>query len=530
MHIRTSTLISRCILLLAPFVAAVHCPHYSLADSTVVLENDYLAAEFSETDGALVRICHKQRALELIKHVPETRTPWAMLLTPLQLVSDFDKFELTRDEACPHRIVLTWHTPYDITIVAKAILEPDADQIEFTCSAHNSGNATIVGLRYPAIQGIGTLSDDGTDDRLLHSVAMGAVFRNPFQLFQHDTDSFFERGLAVSRYPNGFHGSALQLMSYYVENQGGFYLATHDGHATDKDLNFFKYDKDSLSCEFAHFNWKATPGTSLELDYPVVLAVLSEGTWYEAADRYRSWGTRQPWCARGTRRQRLARGDAARWLMEDIGTVGIWWPFRENIESAVRRTRAAYGAPLLHLELWWQNEPSVQAAHREGDRFGPFYFPYLCLQGSKTFEAHQTDMIFPPGSVISEEWKIMCAAQPEWRRVFIESAVDLVGDSQLRHSQIWIGENQRGCDADCLYYDIGPCAGIPTHCYAAGHDHPPGAGRGMTESHLSLATGETREPFDRSHTLSTGSGRMPCAVGDHGWRTIARQAAWPHEI
>jgi hypothetical protein len=281
-------------------------------------------------------------------------------------------------------------------------------------------------------------------------------------------------------------------MSYYVENQGGFYIAAHDGRATDKDLNFFKNDADSLCCEIAHFHWKTTPGTSLELDYPVVVAALSEGSWYEAADRYRSWATEQAWCERGTRQERIARGDSARWLTEEIGTVGMWWPFRENIESAVRRTRQLYGAPLLHLELCWQNEPSVRAAHSEGDRFGPFYFPYLCLQGSKTFEARKGDVVFPPASSISPQWKIMCAAQPEWRRVFIESGVDLVRHAPLRHSQIWIGENKHGCEADCLYFDIGPCAAIPTHCYAADHDHPPGAGRGMTEAHLKLAADSQR--------------------------------------
>lgn len=456
------------------------------AESTCRLENDYLLVEIAESDGAVVRLFHKQQQLELISQLPEQRTPWAMLLGPLRLVSDFESFALTRDAQQPETVVLTWQTPYDITVVGRVTLAAEADQVEFTCAASNAGDETILGVRYPALQGIGSLSDDGLQDRLLHSTAMGLVYRNPLELFRTGTNIPFERGPAVSRYPNGYHGSALQLMSYYTEDRGGFYIATHDGRSTDKDLNFFKHDANSLSCEIAHWNWDARSGKSLELDYPVVVAALNEGSWYAAADRYLDWATQQPWCARGTRLERLAKDDSARWLTEQVGAVGMWWLFRQDIETSVKRTREAFAAPLLHLDLWWQHEASFEEARRGGDRFGPFYFPYLCLQGSKTFDDHKADAVAPPGFSISPEWRIMCAAQPQWRDVFVESGVDLVGEGPLRHTQIWIGDNQIGCDADCLYYDIGPCAGIPTHCYAPHHDHPPGAGRGMTDAQVRL--------------------------------------------
>ena len=459
----------------------------ALAEAPVVLENDFLLVEFSGQDGSIARLHNKKNDLDLVKALPKSRQPWALLLAPLDLVSDFTEFRIQRDTENPtRRVDLEWRTPYRITVKASASLRPDSDELELRCSAENSGDRTIIAFRYPAIQGIGSLWGDGRNDRLLHSTAMGALFKDPYHLFQTGGLPVQSRGMVVSRYPNGFHGSALQMMAYFTEGRGGFYVAAKDGLCTDKDLNCYKSPGGDLACEIAHIQWDARPGRSLAVEYPVVIAALTEGTWYEAAERYRAWATRQPWCRRGTRQERVDRGDACRWLLEDLAAVGAWWPFREDIRADVARTRRFFGAPLLHLELWWRNRPSREAAQSDGDRFGPFYFPFLCLRGTKTFEAHSQDQIVPPANPISPDWVAMCPTQPGWRAVACESAEDLAGERPLRHHQIWVNENGAGCRADCLYDDIGPCAGVPTHCYAANHLHAPGAGRDITQAYVTL--------------------------------------------
>ncbi len=241
-----------------------------------------------------------------------------------------------------------------------------------------------------------------------------------------------------------------------------------------------------MTCEIAHIQWDARPGKSLAVDYPVVIAALTKGTWQEAASRYRTWAVEQPWCKRGPLRRRVAAGDACDWLLEKIGSVGMWWPFRNDIREDIYRTRKLWGSPLLHLELWWRDGPSREAAQSEGDRFGPFYFPFLALKGNSTFAAHEGDQIVPPATSVSPDWVALCPAQPGWRKVVCETAEDMVGKQPLRHHQIWVDENRTGCNADCLYYDIGPCAGVPTHCYATNHAHTPGAGREITQAYVSL--------------------------------------------
>jgi len=457
-------------------------------DPPLVLENRHLRVEFSTKDGSITRLTNKPKDIDFISVAPRSRRPWAILLAPWDLVSDFTAFRISSSATNGAQAVsLRWETAYRITVKAEARLASDSDELELRCSADNTGDRIVLALRYPALQGIGTLSEGGTRDRLLHSTMMGALFFDPFHLFRGDAPIPAGRGLVVSRYPNGFHGSSLQFMAYYVENRGGFYLAARDSGAGDKDLNFYKAADDrSLECEFAHIQGDARAGKSLVVDYPVVVAAMTQGTWYEAAERYRAWAVCQPWCQRGTRFQRVDGGDGCRWLLEKIGAVGMWWPFRGDVREEVLRTRRLYDAPLLHLELWWRHGPSHEAAQRDGDRFGPFYFPFLALKSKAAFKTHSQDAIVPPATPIAPEWIAMCPVQPGWRRVVFESAEDMAGTGPLRHHQIWVDENQTGCRADCLYYDIGPCAGVPTHCYAPSHLHPPGAGREITRAYVSL--------------------------------------------
>jgi hypothetical protein len=296
-----------------------------------------------------------------------------MLLAPAELVSEFQEFRMVPPaEGHSHQVALHWETRYRISIRAEARLAPGSDELKLRCSPENRGDRTILALRYPAIQGIGTLAPDSSQDRLLRSTMMGALFFDPFHLIRGASPVRAERGLTISRYPNGFHGSALQLMAYFVEDRGGFYVAIKDSDGGDKDLNFYKAPDDkSLVCEIAHIQRDARAGKSLTVDYPVVIAALNQGSWHAAADRYRDWALQQPWCQKGTHRDRVAVGLSSRWLLERTGAVGAWWPFRTDIRAEIIRTRRLYDAPLLHLELWWSHGPAHQSAQSDGDHFGP---------------------------------------------------------------------------------------------------------------------------------------------------------------
>ena len=477
-------------LLLSCFVVAAICQTPGPV-GIVRLENAALSVCIDETDGAIVSVRNKRAGLELITRLGADRQPWLLLLDGNEFVSRIGQFRVVRRREPGHQAVeLQWATDYGITVRATLTLADDGDQVEMRCEARNGGSRTIVALNYPRLAGIGPLGTDGAANRLLHPSLGGTLVRDPFRLFNADSSTPQGRGFLPSHYPNGFAGAPLQMTAYYVDGVGGFYLATEDSLCTDKDFNFFKTGPaEQLAWEIAHFQWDARPGRDLSPDYPVVLAALTEGSWYEAAQRYRKWATVQRWCARGTRWERVQRGDASRWLLEEIGAISMWWPFEMDIREPVRRAREVFGAPLLHFPLRWTDEASVREACAAGDRLGPFYFPFVALEDGPTYVQHPGDMLFPRTSAVVPKWVAMCPAEPGWRRVAVESAEDLAGSGPLRHHNVWIDSNPAGCAADSLFFDVGPCAGVPSHCLSSDHKHDPGAGRGITNAYISLIEG-----------------------------------------
>lgn len=460
----------------------------AMAGQRVRIENRFLAVEVAVRDGAIVSLSNKLARIELLSRVEDKRQPWLMLLDGNQFLGAFDEFSF-RQTDLPDRqtLSLRWTTKAGIVVHAELALSKESNRLTLRSRAENVGERTILALNYPRLEGIGPLDENGARDRLLHATLGGALVRDPFHLFDAGARIPQGKGFLPCRYPNAFAGAPLQLMAYYTEEKGGFAVRVEDADHVDKDLNFFKAPENrSLLCEIAHFQQDARPGHSLQAGYPVVITAMTEGSWYEAAEDYRHWAIKQDWCKRGTRRQRVERGDAAAWLYDGIGAVGMWWPFDTDIREAVRLTRQAMGAPLLQFPLRWKDAPSVDAARAEGGRLGPFAFPFVALEGTPTFLDHAGDALVPRVTPVVKQWIGMCPAQPDWRKVFVEENIDLTGADPLRHHLVWNEQNLRGCEADALYFDVGPCAGLPTHCYASGHKHPPGAGAQITQAYASL--------------------------------------------
>ena len=106
----SSFMLSTCLIVLASFWSSA-----AGADAPVVLENEHLLVEFSARDGSITRLRNKQQGLELISIVPGARQPWAMLLAPAELVSDFEAFRIVPPGTGPaHQVTLEWETRHRI--------------------------------------------------------------------------------------------------------------------------------------------------------------------------------------------------------------------------------------------------------------------------------------------------------------------------------------------------------------------------------------------------------------------------------
>ncbi len=120
-----------------------------------------------------------------------------------------------------------------------------------------------------------------------------------------------------SNYPGQW--TTTQLMAYY-NDVGGLYLACDDAVGLPKMINPLMED-DGVTLGLGHYPGTRGPGTS-KLPYNVVLGTF-HGDWYAAAEIYRNWAEKQPFCA-----TKLAqRKHYPTWISDDP-VIGIAFPMR----------------------------------------------------------------------------------------------------------------------------------------------------------------------------------------------------------
>jgi hypothetical protein len=163
--------------------------------------------------------------------------------------------------------------------------------------------------------------------------------------------------------------ASTQLMAYY-KNLGGLYLACDDNAGLPKFIDPLMED-DGVTLGLAHYPGTRGPGT-YHLPYHVVMGTF-HGDWYAAAEIYRDWASKQPFCS-----IKLAdRKDVPKWVLES--PVGIMFPMRgqcdwdgparENQEFSpatnaipyLEKISAGLDAPLMPLVFNWEHAgPWVQ--------------------------------------------------------------------------------------------------------------------------------------------------------------------------
>jgi hypothetical protein len=316
----------------------------------------------------------------------------------------------------------------------------------------------------------------------------------------------------VWRY-NNYPGewSSAQLLAYY-NDAGGLYLACDDARGLPKFIDPLM-DKDGVMMGIGHYPGTRGPGVTT-LPYHVVLGTF-HGDWYAAAEIYRQWAVRQPFC-----RTKLAeRSDVPKWLAES--PLGIAFPMRgqgdwdppaavnpdytplTNALPYLDKLAVAIEGPLMPIIFNWE---------RGGPWVQPEAFPPLGGEAAvKEFMAKAKAKGWHP--VIYGDGLCWVTAQkntgydgmPYFRAHGGEAAAVLKWDGTLLEN---MGFNWRKNYAACVgteagrrmilgmtrgmvelgpevvqQFDQGPG---PLACYAKGHGHPPVPGPWMTESFNSL--------------------------------------------
>ena len=446
----------------------------------LVIENSNLRLAVDEGSGALVSVYNKLAGLELIKNPRSELAAVQLEFASAETGEPELKASRVRKvvEGTRQRLELAWQESHGFAITAEIELrgeQPEAGlRIEVASNRTAGGKSPgLKSVTYPRLMGLGELSEGGAADRLLWPESTGLLFYDPTHL-----PALRDEGL-WSIYPHGSAGASLQLFAYYAEGKGGFSVATYDSQLTAKAFRFGP-EHNTLGAQITHFMWDMRPGAGFKQDYYTVIKPLARGDWYEAADAYRQWAEHQPWCSKGTVKERSQK-EGWQWLPEEVGAASFGLSSSRDESAWYEAYSKRAGTRMLHVlgwdwsaTDWWSgrpglepwlpaefNEANLTAIKAAGDYWAPFMFDlFSSAPGAAEHYARPKE---PPG------FDFVCVAEGWWNPFHIERAQELAASYA----------------ADGLYYDIGMNE-APWGCEVESHGHVPGRGREFIQSYREL--------------------------------------------
>jgi hypothetical protein len=320
----------------------------------------------------------------------------------------------------------------------------------------------------------------------------------------------------VWRY-NNYPGqwTTTQLMAYY-NSVGGLYVACHDATGLPKFIDGLM-ENDGVTLGLGHYPGTRGPGKT-KLPYDVVLGAF-HGDWYAAAEIYRDWASKQPFCSK-----KLAeRKDYPKWIAGSA--VGIAFPMRgqadwdppaavnpeytpaTNALPYLEKLATELECPLMPIVFNWENNgPWVQpdaypplggessmrqfmAQAKEKGWHPVIYGDGLAwvtaqkntgYDGMPYFQSHDGALAVArkwDGSSLELDWG--------WRKNYMAC----VGTEKGRNMVLDMTRKMSELGPDVLQqFDEG--AG-PIACYAHDHGHPPVPGPWMTAAFQQLLEADT---------------------------------------
>ena len=385
---------------------------------------------------------------------------------------------------------LVWTTTRDGITVEATVRFGDDGAIELWPRVDVQGDQEPpLDITYPIVHSPKPLSEYGTNDALVCPATVGWLIRRPLQ-----------QPIPISyQYAEGNLGCTVQLTAYLEQDAGGFYLATHDPHTSWKQFTFGGGEW-SVRTE----NWNIASGESIECDFPVVIAPLVRGDWFEAAERYREWAKTSPWWPDAPKRET----ERARWLRDEIW-VQIWCtPATPDWSIFYKHYADVFAPSPLHIvpgyewpatfpntvgfEGWFPAQiHENNLASWDGHYVTPYLNDWFVSPSAENFIEEWEPEVVRPYEIFS----MLGFSHTMGRRVH---GKEPVGDPRVMTDTPFYfcphGTKQRELRAwhDLVlmrdyntagsFYDISSgCPWGMSKCTREDHDHPPGRGRHMLE-------------------------------------------------
>jgi len=390
------------------------------------------------------------------------------------------------------------HPGYAMDVQVSAAVA-DEGTIRLRINVANRSDWCIAGVTFPLMPAPPRLGKDASDDVVLLPWSGGAVLPSP------GTRTVWR----TAHYP----GVAFAQFYALYDGRAGAYFGMYDADGHCKRFQLRCAEDQYVSIAVAHL-FPELPGADVELPYDVVLGTF-RGDWRDAADIYKAWALKQPWCAR-----RLAsRDDVPHFLKDGAGVIigsiqprhraelfggsleklpdlmdayrertglahmvfvpygwenrGRWaginylpaFPSNE-VWAGINRTLKARGhrTAFLTSGFWWVTK-------RRETSNGPAFDDTADFERRKAMCVHNAD-----GSVWEADWYDHTRDGQYWRGLSVELCHGSVrARSTLK--DVFLDVARLGVPLVSFDQEIGGAQQAP--CYSRIHGHPPGYGSWM---------------------------------------------------
>jgi hypothetical protein len=327
-------------------------------------------------NGALISIIDKASGCELR---PRQEAPALLWKLALRSGADKELDWITSDEAAEFRwhkeekngavtlhLVTSGFKQDGLTVTVKITLSAESPLTYWRMHVAGVGkDAAVYEFICPILSGLTKAGDAAPGESLaIPLLGEGYVFKDPYPVVDNlplcsgAGPEMAEVGIGeiALQYPGSL---SLQMCALY-NDRAGLYFAAYDAAQHVKEFAmkpWAGWDERLPILRMSHFPGEV-PGQDVEIPYDAVVGVF-HGDWYDAADIYKAWATKQWWC-----RTKLHQRDIAGWMREGIGGVfqmsNYHIPKLEvnhsmgRIADTVNELSKETGVPLIGLVFNWE--------------------------------------------------------------------------------------------------------------------------------------------------------------------------------
>ena len=520
-----------------------------LLAAIVTLETDTTRVGFDpDRNGAIVSVVDKATGRDFA--APKTAAPllYELRFTNAPSLTEADAAGVTvKRDGDSVIISAARHTNAAVAVECRFHTEPRSSLIFGRIAVRNDSGHALTSVRFPALAWPKQLGTAPEREFLVLPRNDGCLIQSPGQI----------GWLPSAPYPGS---ASMQFLAHY-DDTAGLYAASYDDRCFTKSFGVEKRG-DAFRLAMVHLPPRA-PGGEWRMEYDIVIGTF-HGDWQTAADIYKQWALKQPWCRR-TLAQRVADGDVPRWLTEP--SLFYAYSLRGEVEPKKMGSRlplAPQQAAAWHELLGGPTTFMMMSWEKLGPWVTPDYFPPF--GGEKDFKAataalhangHHT-LVFLSGLNWTLRKQGGCDAGTLDDTAAFEkrgAASAICGaDGQPQH---WgkpdadVGEHAQICPAtalareillgsalgcqrvgiDCVQADQIVGGGMPA-CFSDKHGHPPGGGNWSAQAIYKIFDEVRREGKKRDPNFAWSMeepGEFFIPVLDTYHARDYQQGRWPRD-